>query len=91
MADNTGSGPESAPHAAGHPGARNAAKPEIVNVGADLLTVSEVAARLRVSKMTVYRLVHAGTIAALRVGGSLRLPRDSVEAFLRDAEVAGES
>ena len=32
------------------------------------LTVAEVAARMRVSKMTVYRLVHAGELPAARVG-----------------------
>jgi len=33
------------------------------------LTVAEVAARMRVSKMTVYRLVHAGELAGYQVGG----------------------
>jgi excisionase family DNA binding protein len=37
---------------------------------------------LRVSKMTVYRLIHAGRLAAIRVGQSLRLPRGSVDAFV---------
>ena len=35
------------------------------------LTVAEVAAVMRVSKMTVYRLVHSGELAAVRVGRSL--------------------
>jgi excisionase family DNA binding protein len=52
----------------------------------DLMTVHEVATLLRVSKMTVYRLVHAGTLRATRVGQSLRLPRATVEAFLRDTD-----
>ena len=38
------------------------------------LTVAEVAAIMRVSKMTVYRLVHAGDLPALRVGRSFRVP-----------------
>ena len=38
------------------------------------LTVAEVAAVMRVSKMTVYRLVHAGTLPAVRVGRSFRVP-----------------
>jgi excisionase family DNA binding protein len=50
---------------------------------ADLLTVNQVATAMQVSKMTVYRLIHAGTLGAVRVGQSLRLPRASVEAFLR--------
>jgi excisionase family DNA binding protein len=51
----------------------------------ELLTVNEVAATLRVSKMTVYRLIHAGQLGAIRVGQSLRLPRGSVETFLGEA------
>ncbi|MDT7561578.1 MAG: hypothetical protein QOD82_1881 [Pseudonocardiales bacterium] len=39
-----------------------------------LLTVAEVAAMLRVSKMTIYRLVHAGDLAAFRVSRSFRIP-----------------
>ena len=38
------------------------------------LTVAEVAAMMRVSKMTVYRLVHSGELPALRVGRSFRVP-----------------
>ena len=37
------------------------------------LTVAEVAARMRVSKMTVYRLVHGGELPAARVGRSFRV------------------
>ena len=37
------------------------------------LTVAEVAAMIRVSKMTVYRLVHNGELPAVRVGRSFRL------------------
>jgi excisionase family DNA binding protein len=48
----------------------------------ELLTVNEVAATLRVSKMTVYRLIHAGQLEAIRIGQSLRLPRGAVETFL---------
>ena len=37
------------------------------------LTVAEVAAMMRVSKMTVYRLVHDGDLPAVRVGRSFRV------------------
>ena len=37
------------------------------------LTVAEVASLMRVSKMTVYRLVHAGELPAVRVGRSFRV------------------
>jgi excisionase family DNA binding protein len=49
------------------------------------LTVAEVAALMRVSKMTVYRLVHAGDLAAVRVGRSFRVPEQAVHTYLRDA------
>ena len=49
------------------------------------LTVAEVAAMMRVSKMTVYRLVHAGELPAARVGRSFRVPLDAVQDYLRNA------
>jgi len=39
------------------------------------LTVAEVAALMRVSKMTVYRLVHGGDLVAVRVGRAATLKR----------------
>ncbi len=47
------------------------------------LTVAEVAAAMRVSKMTVYRLVHSGDLPALRVGKSFRVSHDAVNEYLR--------
>jgi excisionase family DNA binding protein len=47
------------------------------------LTVAEVAAAMRVSKMTVYRLVHSGELPALRVGRSFRVPEDAVHEYLK--------
>ena len=49
------------------------------------LTVAEVASLMRVSKMTVYRLVHGGTLPAVRVGRSFRVPERAVHDYLRDA------
>lgn len=49
------------------------------------LTVSEVAAIMRVSKMTVYRLVHGGELAAVRVGRSFRVPEPAVRDYLTGA------
>ena len=42
------------------------------------LTVAEVAEMMRVSKMTVYRLVHAGELPAIRFGRSFRVPESAV-------------
>ena len=49
------------------------------------LTVAEVAAVMRVSKMTVYRMVHAAELPAVRVGRSFRVPEQAVHDYLRDA------
>ena len=49
------------------------------------LTVTEVAAIMRVSKMTVYRLVHGGELAAVRVGRSFRVPEPAVRDYLTGA------
>jgi excisionase family DNA binding protein len=49
---------------------------------ARLLTVSEVADLLRVSRMTVYRAIKDGDMPALRVGRSYRLREDDVDDYL---------
>lgn len=49
------------------------------------LTVAEVAKVMRVSKMTVYRLLHSGELAGVRVGRSFRVPEKAVHEYLRDA------
>lgn len=51
------------------------------------LTVAEVAKVMRVSKMTVYRLVHSGELPAVRVGRSFRVPETAVNAYLEQAYV----
>lgn len=42
------------------------------------LTVAEVAEMMRVSSMTVYRMVHAGDLPAVRFGRSFRIPESAV-------------
>ncbi|MCC3265661.1 helix-turn-helix domain-containing protein [Arthrobacter gengyunqii] len=49
------------------------------------LTVSEVADVMRVSKMTVYRLVHSGELPAVRFGRSYRVPESAVQQVLKNA------
>lgn len=46
------------------------------------LTVAEVAERMRVSKMTVYRLVHSGELPAVRFGRSFRVQRRAVDELI---------
>jgi len=60
--------------------------PQSVTPGeVQFLTVAEVAAMMRVSKMTVYRLVHSGELPAVRVGKSFRVPEKAVHAYLENA------
>ena len=49
---------------------------------ARFMTVAEVADLMRVSSMTVYRLIKAGEIRAARVGKSYRIREDDVDQFL---------
>lgn len=55
--------------------------------GTRFLTVAEVATMMRVSKMTVYRLVHSGEMPAVRVGRSFRVPETAVEQYLQHSFV----
>jgi excisionase family DNA binding protein len=49
---------------------------------ANFLTVAEVAQLMRVSTMTVYRLLKANELASVRVGKSYRIRADDVDAYL---------
>lgn len=51
------------------------------------LTVVEVAKTMRVSKMTVYRLIHSGELPAVRVGRSFRVTQEAVQEYLEQAFV----
>jgi len=48
------------------------------------VTVAEVARQLRVSNMTVYRLIQAGHLPAVRVGRSYRIRDVDVDRYLAD-------
>lgn len=50
-----------------------------------LLTVAEVASALRVSRMTVYRLVRSGELSSFQVGRSIRVPAAVVAEYLGKA------
>ena len=56
-------------------------------VGDRLLTVVEVAALMRVSNMTVYRLIKSGNLAAIRVGKNYRIRESDVDNYLSDRAV----
>jgi excisionase family DNA binding protein len=59
----------------------------------EMLTVQEVAKKLRVSPKTVYRLVERGELIAVRVGGSghLRILPEDFKAFIEQNKTADES
>jgi excisionase family DNA binding protein len=47
-----------------------------------LLTAHEVADQLRVSTMTIYRLIRRGELPAVRVGRNYRVRESELEAYL---------
>ena len=49
---------------------------------ADLMTVSEVAQMMRVSNMTVYRLIKGGDLGAVRIGKNYRIRKNDVLSYL---------
>jgi excisionase family DNA binding protein len=46
------------------------------------LKVREMAALARVADMTIYRLIHAGELDAIRVGHSFRIPESAARSYL---------
>lgn len=56
-----------------------------------MLDVLQIAERLKVHRMTVYRLIHAGKIDAYRVGNSYRITEESFEAYLKGVRTRGSS
>lgn len=52
--------------------------------GEEFMTVKEVADKLHVSKMTVYRMVESGDLKAVKVGRSIRLIRRSLWNYLSE-------
>ena len=57
--------------------------------GDRLLTVAEVAATMRVSNMTVYRLIKGGELPAIRVGKNYRIRESDVDQYLYERQVEG--
>ena len=58
--------------------------------GDRLLTVGEVAATMRVSNMTVYRLIKGGQLAAIRVGKNYRIRESEIDRYLSERSVRTE-
>ena len=60
-------------------------------VGDRLLTVGEVADAMRVSNMTIYRLIKSGQLAAVRVGKNYRIRESDVNRYLSERSVRTEA
>jgi excisionase family DNA binding protein len=69
------------------PPAKPVAVPDQALGEVQFLTVAEVAAVMRVSKMTVYRLVHNAELPAVKIGRSFRVPEQAVHDYLRQSFV----
>lgn len=50
----------------------------------DIMTISEVAAFLRLTEKTTYRYAAEGTIPGFKVGGAWRFRRDEIEKFTKN-------
>jgi excisionase family DNA binding protein len=55
---------------------------QLDKTGTRFMTVSEVAATLRVCTMTVYRLINAGELPAVRIGRSFRVREGDLDRYL---------
>jgi excisionase family DNA binding protein len=75
----------SARDSAGGKSGRDAGSADAQPPRTQFLTVAEVAALMRVSKMTVYRLVHNGELPAVRVGRSFRVHAKAVHDMLESS------
>jgi excisionase family DNA binding protein len=73
-------------HEPGAPGGQQVAGSRAFVTGR-LFTVAEVAAAMRVSNMTVYRLIRSGELPALRVGKGYRIFEADLERFLEGRSV----
>lgn len=54
-------------------------------------TPNEVAGRLRISKMTVYRLIANGELTAVKIGRSYRIPHDALDRYVKNNTKEGKS
>ena len=57
----------------------------------EFLTVPEIAERMRVRTMTVYRWIEAGKLPAVQVGKHYRVRASDLEAMLESARVGAEA
>ena len=56
--------------------------------GSRFLTATEAAERMRVSKMTVYRLIRSGRLPAVQIGKAYRVRERDLEDYLNASYVS---
>ena len=56
-----------------------------------MLTVEDVAARLSISKGTVYKAIREGVLRANRFGAALRISEDNLRAYVDSTEYIGRT
>ena len=54
-----------------------------------MLTVDEAADVLRIGRNLMYEAVAAGTVASVRIGRTIRIPRQALAALLEGSSVGG--
>lgn len=50
----------------------------------EYVTVSEIAKAVRISRMTVYRLIESKKIPSVKFGNSYRVPKIAIEKYLNE-------
>jgi excisionase family DNA binding protein len=55
-----------------------------------LLTITEVAERLRLTSQTIYKMIKRGTLPAIRVGSQWRIPVEKIEQWLESQGAKSE-
>jgi excisionase family DNA binding protein len=49
-----------------------------------MLTIKQASERLSVSRSKLYEFIHSGQIKCVRIGRSIRIPRQELEIFIRE-------
>ena len=52
----------------------------------DFYLVEELADKLRVNKMTIYRYIKAGKLVASKIGKEYRIDRETFDRFIQDTK-----
>jgi excisionase family DNA binding protein len=64
-------------------------KTDTMKKGAEYMTPAQVAELLQVTRRTVYGWIKGGKLKAYSAGGTVRIRRDDIEAFIKPVEPGG--